>query len=773
MNWSDRVIPLPQRLQVHGSARMRAGEVGLYSEGFEACPFRQPALKTAVGLLRAFALAEPADERFLIRLRLADPSDPVCPHITGPRAAQAYTIRPLGEGKGLELAANAPVGLLYAARTLAQLVRAPKVGPESALELPLVEIEDWPDVEERGEWGGGSEGDMAWTAQWKLNTLEAMSGAGVDAQGRPELRMSRDLFRQGAELGVKVVPIILHLELIAEFAGLMKRSDVTSTPDPSKPLPSDYVPGLCMSSPATHELVAGWLEAAAEIEGVTDVMVWLSEETSPCFCERCIGQEPYGLEVACIVAAYRRVQERHPELGLRLLTTQGSYKVNDKVLAATPPDVGVSYYDGRRTYDSSRQPMIYPLMEEFARSGRWLGVYPQITHVFRTVLPWTAPQFMQFRGVEFADKGLRNVIGYAVPSNRHHEFNVMALAEWTWNAHGRSPEDFARAYAVSQGLSDPELYARWALLAGQAGWLLAESRVTIRGIYDGGLSTGGAAKFAKLFEGFGLLEPAVLAEALTQARQALELARQLDAAAAAAADAVAESEVTLAGLEGFQALQQLATLLEAGDAAALPWLEQLDRCAVTWRRSIVAWGERVAARSGEKVASRLLDTAYLFLRQADGARARAAELGWADPRPESRLVKIGEWKGDDFRHSPQAVLHFDLAGLVAPEGGAYQACFDFAASAWGVDVAAVRVLAVGGAGERANVLAESPDITAHIGRYDRWYEKRIQAPAAPAGARLVLEVALTGTPVDAPAERRSCEGAIGLRRVTDHTTGDR
>ena len=47
------------------------------------------------------------------------------------------------------------------------------------------------------------------------------------------------------------------------------------------------------------------------------------------------------------------------------------------------------------------------------------------------------------------------MIGYAVPGNRFHEFNVMAEAEWTWNAQGRTPEEFARAYAVAQGMRRP------------------------------------------------------------------------------------------------------------------------------------------------------------------------------------------------------------------------------------------------------------------------------------------------------------------------------
>ena len=366
--WLDRVIPLPKEVEINGSIRLCAGQIGL-SCSLEALP----PIKTATALLRSFAFVAEKDASFTIGMVLLADAGPEVDQVlksrllTLPNREQAYAILPLSNKNGLTLVANTPQGLLYAARTLTQLVRAHgQVNTETEIKVPLVRILDWPDLGERGQWGGNAANELDWTSQWKLNVLEVSAQATVDDKGCPVALVCRDLFRQGAELGVKVVPYIPHLEQL-NIAGMMDKKGFTSTPDPSKPLPSDYVPGLCMSNPATQELVAAWLARAAEIEGVTDIMVWLSEDAAPCYCPKCIGKEPFGLEVACIVGAFNKVKATHPRARLRILTTQGSYPVNDKVLAALPEDVGVTYYDGGRTYDSSHKPMIYPLLENYAR----------------------------------------------------------------------------------------------------------------------------------------------------------------------------------------------------------------------------------------------------------------------------------------------------------------------------------------------------------------------------------------------------------------------
>ncbi len=756
-DWLDRLIPLPQQVTVERAARVPAEKIGIVCEAPLAPPVR-----TALELLARFAQGAGERAVFVIRLTLSGENARLA---TVPNAEQAYAITPTDNGRGLTLAANMPAGLLYAARTLAQLVASPVViRADTEIELPLARILDWPAIAERGQWGGNAPQDLAWTSQWKLNTLEVDAGAAVDAHGAPVIRMNRDLFRQGATLGVKIVPYIMHLEQLAKYGGLMDRPEYTSTPDPNAPLPSDYIPGLCMSSPATQELITAWLMRAAEIEGVRDIQVWLSEDAAPCYCPRCVGQEPYGLEVACLVRALRRVQETHPHVRLRILTTQGSYPVNDRVLAAVPEDVGVSYYEGRRTYDSSYNPMIYPLMEEYARSGRWLGVYPQITQVFRTVFPWTAPQFIRYRAQEFADKGLANVIGYAVPSNRCHEFNVMALAEWTWHPHGRMPEEFARAYATVTGIADPDRFARWALLAGAAGWALADSRFDVNIIYDCALWDRPETTFAERYRDARISDAAFYDSAIAQANDALALAREIGHA-----DLIAESECTLCSLQAFGLLRDVVPLLKGASldasqrAEVVAALDELERCAYVLRTRLIEWGTRVLP--GDKLPSRLLDTAASLLRVCDGAYRLAARHGIADPRPAYRLRPLATWSERDFVASPRARLLINLEELVPPEGGSYHVGFDFTASAWGADVAHVAVVTPSGERAGENLLAETPDRVTHIGRWDRWYEMRLAIPPRPPTGPRLLAVTLTGTPTGAPPERRSCDGVISLRRV--------
>ena len=137
-----------------------------------------------------------------------------------------------------------------------------------------------------------------------------------------------------------------------------------------------------------------------------------------------------------------------PDLRLRILLTQGSYQSNDQVLAAVPPEVGITYYDGGRTYNSSREPMIYPLLVKYVRADRWLGCYPQLTASWGVVCPWSGPQFIKARMSEFAAKHLQCLCGYAWPSNRFYEFNVTAAAEWSWNVGGRSEREFSLAWAT-------------------------------------------------------------------------------------------------------------------------------------------------------------------------------------------------------------------------------------------------------------------------------------------------------------------------------------
>ncbi|MHB1455544.1 MAG: hypothetical protein ACYC0V_01370, partial [Armatimonadota bacterium] len=197
-----------------------------------------------------------------------------------------------------------------------------------------------------------------------------------------------------------------------------------------------------------------------------------------CECEDCkkIGNQ-YVAEALAYIKAWRITKKTHPELGLRILLSQSTYPVNDRILAVIPEDVGVTYYHGALTYDSSRDPMIYPLMSDYAAERRWLGCYPQINAAWRIVAPWSSPQFVRYRSTEFADKHLKSVAWYAPANNRLYDMNIAAAAEWGWNAHGRDAREFTASWATCSRFKNPDVVAEWVIELGPASWNLYGSRI--------------------------------------------------------------------------------------------------------------------------------------------------------------------------------------------------------------------------------------------------------------------------------------------------------
>ena len=359
--------------------------------------------------------------------------------------------------------------------------------------MPLATILDWPDLAERGEWGGNAAWDLDHTAPLKMNLVEVGVLPGFDEHGTLRLtRITPPIDEQARALGMKALPYVPHLGDLGKTTNLFQwRPELMSTPDPTQPLPPDYKPSICFSTPAAAEFLAELMGEIIRTLDADELNIWLTEEGVPCFCDHaerggCRGQNTYVLETRLLAAAYRLVKTQHPGFTLRILLSQGSYPVNDLVLAEVPPDMGATYYSGTHTYDSSHGPMIYPLLESYIGRGGWLGVYPQVDNSWRTVFPFTGPQFIRARMREFVGKGLRSVTGYATPSNRFWDFNVAGLAEWGWNADGRDEHAFARAWAARQGqdMADVEGFARWACLIGPLGWDLAGSRFPMRLFWD-------------------------------------------------------------------------------------------------------------------------------------------------------------------------------------------------------------------------------------------------------------------------------------------------
>ncbi|MFC1525666.1 hypothetical protein ACFL6X_02525 [Candidatus Latescibacterota bacterium] len=785
-----RFIPLPRHTTItwDTTATVKPGRLAYrLAPGGQGDP-RMQWIETMLSEYAVRAAAGAEGEAFLLELMAGADG-------RAPDHRQGYAVEPIlldGRYLGLTIVATTVSGLVHAAYTLRQLFLQPPIpapaaghgmevagppqaspaGLAAAITIPLLHLTDYPAIDERGQWGGNTHDEVPWTSQWKLNHLEESAGVHYE-DGKLRTSLSQDFVDEAFRRGATVVPYIPHLETIAKRAGLLARTDVTGTPDPHKPLPPEYIPGLCLSSPATQKLIEEWLERLAGYRPTGSVEVWLSEGAAPCYCDRCRGHDPFVLEMEGIQHAFASVRRRHPELRLRILLTQGSYPANELVLEAARDDVEITYYDGGRTYDSSHAPMIYPLLEAYSQNGGWLGVYPQITHCWRTVFPFTGPQLIASRAREFAEKGLRNVVGYAVPTNRHHEFNVTALAEWSWNPEGRDPYEFAAAYAAMKGFPNCDAFAAWAVTAGEAGWWLAESRMLLRLCYDYRFFQKDRVETEDHrfeFAGFKY-DRHTMQAALVTAEEALRLS-----AGTGVEWTRLESRALVAGLEALLWVDEITEFLisepqepaEAGTGVALA-LAGLDRAAAEVSAAVSAWGEQISRQlhgpAPYTAMMRMRDTANVLLRLADALRDWPPFSRLPDEGAEYREKGLSEWSRASFDAEGRATFDFDVTAIAAGAPGAYHLCLTHTGGDLGGNLETLEVAEVDATGKRT-VATESVDAKTYIGNWERWHDVRIDIPPAAAGSSSTLRLDLA---VELPQDRAGSAwdftGTIGLRRA--------
>ncbi len=97
----------------------------------------------------------------------------------------------------LALTAAQPQGVYYAVQTLKQLIAAAPSAEQGRIVIPLADVTDWPDMAERGMWGGDVNDDMPWLAQWKMNLVETHVERSLGPDGRGVIEFPKDVARPG------------------------------------------------------------------------------------------------------------------------------------------------------------------------------------------------------------------------------------------------------------------------------------------------------------------------------------------------------------------------------------------------------------------------------------------------------------------------------------------------------------------------------------------------------------------------------------------------
>jgi len=388
-----------------------------------------------------------------------------------PHSKQAYYIGPVGDNRLVVTALNEK-GIVYGVMTLQTLIE-PKLA-DGRVAIPLMMVTDWPDMADRGRAGGVhyTKNDLPWFASVKMSLLETgpkdfyslryrrpeeggPTGPGIDTNVLEFCRLNAIKVKQ---------PLIYHLDSLRRFGIYGVYPDLQGKKSNAP----------CTSNAKLVPLLADlMMYRASQQPGVIELSCWLTEHHTECACDQCKDKNQYVAEAQAFLDAWNIARKKYPELQISILLTQGSYSVNDKILAILPPEVGATYYDGGRTYGygaTSREPMVYPLLQKHAAAGGRIGIHSVIESAYCNVTPWSSPHFVKFRMNGFVDRKVSQVKTYSRLPRQWCPVLYDAQAEWLWNAKGRSEREFALAWATRKGLENPEEIADWMEMMGPVSW---------------------------------------------------------------------------------------------------------------------------------------------------------------------------------------------------------------------------------------------------------------------------------------------------------------
>ncbi|MGQ9808672.1 MAG: hypothetical protein ACUVSM_10875 [Armatimonadota bacterium] len=467
--WICHTVPLPKEIIIREKVSVPVDGVAVRVPA-GAGDVVLTAVESLKQTLGTAGKPDPANPAFTINLQLGGPSAEPLKSLKN--AGQACRITPASSKDALIITALQPIGLRYGLVTLNQLLR-PRVRG-SLVEIPLVEMTDWPDMADRGLWGTDSFRQIPWMAERKMNIVEQISNIGVRPDGSTfgKYKEGQDaLVEVAPKLGVNYVPVVLHLEQVIG-KGVSDAYPQLVAKNGGSPR------SMCYSEPAVADVIGGWIADLASQPGVREVDVWMTENMAGekgCLCPGCAGQDRNVLEIRAILAGWEKAKKRVPGVGLRILTSEETEDSNRKIFDELPLDVFIWYYHSLLTYTANSRPMLRPYLAEYAKKGHPIGVCPNLVYSIHFAQPCTGPQFVHARMSEFLQKGMSGLLGYATPRVNYGRFNVEAAAEWGWNLNGRSPREFAYSWAVRQGLRDPEKFADWCEVEGPVSWAVSGS----------------------------------------------------------------------------------------------------------------------------------------------------------------------------------------------------------------------------------------------------------------------------------------------------------
>lgn len=427
----------------------------------------------------------PRGKGFVVRFGILDENGEVAGrrvHSAGrlnalPNNDQAYVIEPDGE-TGLIVAGLHENGVLHGIATLCQILETCPAG--NTLSIPLVSVVDWPDLAERGFWHMPLN-HLPWLTSMKINHFHCTTYFTVAPDGTPVPAMTTNIKDKATSTGwaspfetarrhaANVVPGIGHLdfwkavcsgfadrfpELIGKGerarAGMFERTGARA---------------LCASNPKLVDVLASLMETIASW-GVPEVCVWASEYPgAQCECARCIEEGQFQAEVRSILTAWGRARARNPALKLRIFFGAGGFAVGEKWFPDYPPkavdEILARLPDGVRLEVSNGIPE--ETLAAFSARGGWVSrYYVAVLSFWNRFAAGDIQKRMQLFHAKRYHGACQYFQQYYWDDIRGAlDFQLCAVAEYAWNVNGRSPIEFAEAWATRRGFDHPAQFGQW------------------------------------------------------------------------------------------------------------------------------------------------------------------------------------------------------------------------------------------------------------------------------------------------------------------------
>ena len=649
-NWLDYLIPRPKEIRITGRRHVAARDLILRGSP-DGGPVGRQALAELQALLAGAGPAapvpvpdaappRPAAGTFSLVLGLADSEDRVLgvplPDAGRlrqlPNRDQAYLIRPAAPDT-LVIAALDEKGLYYGVQTLKQLL-APFIQGGRIL-VPLAVVTDWPDLEERGLWNSGREtpGFIPWLAGLKLNFEHIPHPVSFKPGAERCPPLPREEIEAARSRAFHLLPHCAHYDFWRDHNGEHYPAELTGKGDTARhrenvknPQVLAAVRAPCASHPSLERYLTEWLVGAAR-QGALETSLWLTEY-QPCYCscDACLPDKAgrprqLPLETAASVRAIQAARKQFPELMARIFfTTGGEHREADaaECLALLPDD------------GSIKAEVVYGRQEAFDRyaaGGGWVATYSGDVGVLGNA--WSAhrgvfflrlfpgPESVRDRIRSYAEAGYRGLymassIYSSGPQGKGHverntaHYLIHMLAEWSWNASGRSAEEFNLAWAARRGYADRCKAAHWVriCLPVEAAVFQAMDRLPdlTEAVKNGVALEWGAGGLD------GIRSPERFEELMAAARQAARLAADLEAP-----DLVAESAYLEAALEMIRRFRELSRD-RAGRAGRKACARDLEALSADVERMLAAAGRQADAWADtpEAVRQEFLDLTRTF-----------------------------------------------------------------------------------------------------------------------------------------------------------------